>query len=257
MAGDHKCPVCSSTFTRPQHVARHMRSHTGDRPYKCVHCGDQFARSDLLSRHVNKCHASEKPPTTTQPARRKGHAQPGSSSAGVRGPAPPLILPPGPRKICDVCSQSRTPAQCDTGLPCGKCLQRNTKCTYVKADAQRLRPIASAVPLFAPPTTVPSMAGLSSAHLPIPSNFNSTVPPYPLRVDALPHQQQFFYSGNQGTPSLPAFNPDHLHSHPYYPGSGTDIRANAGLDAFLDGMYPAGFLYNPAADLMGEQQHHM
>jgi hypothetical protein len=26
MAGDHKCPVCNATFTRPQHVARHMRS---------------------------------------------------------------------------------------------------------------------------------------------------------------------------------------------------------------------------------------
>ena len=26
MAGDHKCPVCGSTFTRSQHVARHMRS---------------------------------------------------------------------------------------------------------------------------------------------------------------------------------------------------------------------------------------
>src|SRR6266850_4897691 len=28
MAGDHKCPVCQATFTRPQHVARHMRSRT-------------------------------------------------------------------------------------------------------------------------------------------------------------------------------------------------------------------------------------
>ncbi|KAF9469136.1 hypothetical protein BDZ94DRAFT_358218 [Collybia nuda] len=26
MGGDHKCPVCQATFTRPQHVARHMRS---------------------------------------------------------------------------------------------------------------------------------------------------------------------------------------------------------------------------------------
>ncbi|KAF8830945.1 hypothetical protein HHX47_DHR1000258 [Lentinula edodes] len=26
MGGDHKCPVCSATFTRPQHVVRHMRS---------------------------------------------------------------------------------------------------------------------------------------------------------------------------------------------------------------------------------------
>ncbi|KAI0247672.1 hypothetical protein BJV78DRAFT_1243055 [Lactifluus subvellereus] len=27
MAGDHKCPVCQASFTRPQHVARHMRFH--------------------------------------------------------------------------------------------------------------------------------------------------------------------------------------------------------------------------------------
>ena len=26
MAGDHKCSVCQATFTRPQHVSRHMRS---------------------------------------------------------------------------------------------------------------------------------------------------------------------------------------------------------------------------------------
>ncbi|KAI0247682.1 hypothetical protein BJV78DRAFT_1243170 [Lactifluus subvellereus] len=44
MAGDHKCPVCQATFTRPQHVVRHMRSHTGDRLHKCQHYGNQFAR---------------------------------------------------------------------------------------------------------------------------------------------------------------------------------------------------------------------
>jgi len=32
MAGDHKCPVCQATFTRPQHVARHMRSRTSFPP---------------------------------------------------------------------------------------------------------------------------------------------------------------------------------------------------------------------------------
>ncbi|KNZ80344.1 Regulatory protein MIG1 [Termitomyces sp. J132] len=76
MGGEHKCPVCDATFTRPQHVARHMRSResvpadrddadhtpdTGDRPYRCQFCPDQFARSDLLSRHVNKAHHAHKP----------------------------------------------------------------------------------------------------------------------------------------------------------------------------------------------------
>jgi hypothetical protein len=80
MGGDHKCPVCEATFTRPQHVARHMRSRmsfvsapalhlarsvayhcfldTGDRPYKCQYCGDQFARRCAL---VSPC---SNPPNT-------------------------------------------------------------------------------------------------------------------------------------------------------------------------------------------------
>ena len=32
MGGDHKCPVCQATFTRPQHVARHMRSRKSGSP---------------------------------------------------------------------------------------------------------------------------------------------------------------------------------------------------------------------------------
>ncbi|OSX59143.1 hypothetical protein POSPLADRAFT_1071323 [Postia placenta MAD-698-R-SB12] len=120
MAGDHKCPVCQSTFTRPQHVARHMRSHTGDRPYKCQHCGDQFARSDLLSRHVNKCHASEKPPTTTAPNRRKGAVAASRATTS--------------KQACDQCVQSSLP--CDGANPCAKCLQRKCRCTYVKFHRQ-------------------------------------------------------------------------------------------------------------------------
>ncbi|GBE90036.1 transcription factor Gf.BMR1 [Sparassis crispa] len=120
MAGDHKCPVCQSTFTRPQHVARHMRSHTGDRPYKCLHCGDQFARSDLLSRHVNKCHAGAKPPTTTAPSRRKG---PAAASRATTS-----------KQACDQCVQSSLP--CDGSNPCSKCVQRKCRCTYVKFHRQ-------------------------------------------------------------------------------------------------------------------------
>ncbi|WWC86212.1 uncharacterized protein L201_001085 [Kwoniella dendrophila CBS 6074] len=68
MGGDHKCPLCSATFTRPQHVGRHLRAHTGDRPYECKECPLRFARSDLLSRHVNKAH---RPPDANAPPKEK------------------------------------------------------------------------------------------------------------------------------------------------------------------------------------------
>ncbi|WVQ97346.1 hypothetical protein IAU59_004457 [Kwoniella sp. CBS 9459] len=70
MGGDHKCPLCSATFTRPQHVGRHLRAHTGDRPYECKECPLRFARSDLLSRHVNKAH---KPPDENAPQDKKAN----------------------------------------------------------------------------------------------------------------------------------------------------------------------------------------
>ncbi|KAG1736314.1 hypothetical protein EDB19DRAFT_1721448 [Suillus lakei] len=120
MGGDHQCTVCQATFTRPQHVARHMRSHTGDRPYKCQYCGDQFARSDLLSRHVNKCHANEKPPQSATNGRRKGSA---STSRATTS-----------KQACDQCVQSSLP--CDGCNPCSKCVQRKSRCTYVKFHRQ-------------------------------------------------------------------------------------------------------------------------
>ena len=94
---------------------------TGDRPYKCLHCGDQFARryylyhlfrpliqpcpcSDLLARHVNKCHASERQIPAVNTNRRKGSA---SASRATTS-----------KQACDQCVQSSLP--CDGSNPCGE-----------------------------------------------------------------------------------------------------------------------------------------
>ncbi len=48
----NKCQVCFKTFTRPQDLRRHEKTHTGDRPYQCAVCCKAFARKDGLKSHM-------------------------------------------------------------------------------------------------------------------------------------------------------------------------------------------------------------
>lgn len=47
----HKCSFCDSTFQKTEHLRRHERSHTKERPYECPECGKKFTRADSLVRH--------------------------------------------------------------------------------------------------------------------------------------------------------------------------------------------------------------
>jgi hypothetical protein len=48
----HRCAYCPSTFAKTEHLKRHERSHTKERPYVCVVCGKKFTRGDSLTRHL-------------------------------------------------------------------------------------------------------------------------------------------------------------------------------------------------------------
>ena len=54
-------PPCNLSFTRSEHLARHIRKHTGERPFQC-HCNRRFSRLDNLRQHAQTVHVNEEIP---------------------------------------------------------------------------------------------------------------------------------------------------------------------------------------------------
>ncbi|RDX46006.1 STE-domain-containing protein [Lentinus brumalis] len=48
------CPLfsCGRMFKRMEHLKRHLRTHTLERPFQCEQCQKRFSRSDNLAQHV-------------------------------------------------------------------------------------------------------------------------------------------------------------------------------------------------------------
>ncbi|KAF9986092.1 hypothetical protein BGZ65_008795 [Modicella reniformis] len=92
----HHCPWpnCLKTFTRSAHLARHVRSHGGERPYGCPieGCGKHFSRSDVLKEHIrihdaNKVRKRKAKLLDQQPREPKRSKNASSHTDGTRSPS--------------------------------------------------------------------------------------------------------------------------------------------------------------------------
>ena len=57
---DFRCPECGRNCLTRQRLTKHMRTHTGEKPYSCEVCGRGFADTSNLTRHM-RTHTGEKP----------------------------------------------------------------------------------------------------------------------------------------------------------------------------------------------------
>ncbi|XP_035174021.1 zinc finger protein 236 isoform X5 [Oxyura jamaicensis] len=53
------CTYCPKSFKKPSDLVRHVRIHTGEKPYKCEECGKSFTVKSTLDCHV-KTHTGQK-----------------------------------------------------------------------------------------------------------------------------------------------------------------------------------------------------
>ncbi|KIW00886.1 uncharacterized protein PV09_07639 [Verruconis gallopava] len=103
------CTYCGQSFTRDEHLERHILTHTNVKPFKCVTCHMSFARRDLLQRHYTV------------------HGRDQNNQEGV---SPQTLVPKSAGRTpiaCNNCAKTKT--KCDKKFPCSRCAARNLKCT--------------------------------------------------------------------------------------------------------------------------------
>ncbi|KAK4071844.1 transcriptional regulator family: Fungal Specific TF and C2H2 zinc finger [Trichoderma harzianum] len=103
--GIYQCGFCKAEYKRADHLVRHVRSHTKQRPFLCLVCGKGFSRQDLLKRHATIHHTQV-----------------------LAGGEPSRSARNGPRvhQACRSCAAKKL--KCTDEKPCKRCRERGMSC---------------------------------------------------------------------------------------------------------------------------------
>ncbi|TDZ54853.1 Early growth response protein 1 [Colletotrichum trifolii] len=110
----YQCAHCQRRYSRPEHLARHIQTHTLGKRFACQICGKAFARQDLLKRHVTN-HENDNDPNKK---RRRTDTSPGAGRVS---------------HACRPCATARV--KCEEVKPCTRCRNRNLNCEYSSTEA--------------------------------------------------------------------------------------------------------------------------
>ncbi|KAI1858297.1 uncharacterized protein JN550_012828 [Neoarthrinium moseri] len=105
-----QCSYCQAQFHRADHLVRHVRKHTKQRPYICSYCGKCFSRRDLVKRH--------------------------EEAHEVNGPVDLVALSRMPERVGQACLRcAAKKAKCSEEKPCRRCVDSGNLCEYEQSGA--------------------------------------------------------------------------------------------------------------------------
>lgn len=203
------CQTCQSRFRRLHDLKRHTKLHTGERPHICPTCGRRFARGDALARH-NKgqggCAGRRASMGSFAAEDDYGDgAPPGGPEDTMEG----LVYAEPERMDEEDERRLNMPSIRKPDPPPGEPSRSNTA-TFQSRQPSTYPPIAASRPpiggLFPPPT---SHGGSSASTSPISQTGNMTFPPagHPSGVSVL---QPSSTAESSKPPSPNAFSSHHL-----------------------------------------------